>query len=286
MHVRQALFTLALAPSILGASTLPTDSTPAPDSETSLFFDGFHVTGEAHRGAVSNTAASRGDSAVQAALAAEGLAVADPLECTALVPLDDYYSICTFLTESGKGGGHRVLRADGSGPAYQDAPEALVVAWHDLATLPIETGTVTTQFDPGVKPLIHVEVPTMSSATTHTLTMTLLDTAVEIRLTPVEWAWDFGHEDVPNITTRTPGGRYPDLTVAPIYEHGAHDITISTTITWHGEYRIAGTETWYPVLGAGTTSATSEPFDTRQYRTYLLPSPTYNGPGPTWADNH
>lgn len=173
-------------------------------------------------------------------------------------------------------------RAVGPGePVYADAPNQLVVTWNDVATFPIASGSIEPQVAPDVAHLIYLETPTLSTATEHTLTITLLDTPVEVRLTPIQWEWDFGQEGVPNITTRTPGGHYPDLSVAPIYQDVAEDVVISATILWEGEFRIAGTDTWYPVFGQGTTTVTSEPFDLREYRTYLLHDP--NQPDPTPA---
>lgn len=148
------------------------------------------------------------------------------------------------------------------------------------------------QFDPYTMPMIlddtgewvyeglaEEKTVAWSSAVAHTLTATVLDTPVEVRLTPISWEWHFGQE-IPDFITTTPGGQYPDLSVSGVYTDVEQGLTVTATITWQGEYRRDDSLNWYLVFGAGSTAVFSEPFDTYEYRTYLIPSPDYDGPGP------
>lgn len=165
--------------------------------------------------------------------------------------------------------------------ALASEPEPVIVTWSDIATLPIQSGSVELQ-PGGGRHLINVETLARSTATDHQLSATVLGAPVEVRLTPIQWEWDFGG-DIPVFTTDTPGGEYPDLTVSGIYTDVAENQTITATITWEGEFRIGDSPNWFPVFGQGTTTAVSEPFETYEYRTYLLPSADYDGPGPDAA---
>lgn len=60
------------------------------------------------------------------------------------------------------------------------------------------------------------------------------------------WEWDFGDGSA-GLITRTPGSRYPDLSVSHTYESaGAHRVTLTTT--WDGTFTIAGAGT-FPIDG-------------------------------------
>lgn len=240
------------------------------------------VSGAAQEDAVRETTRGRTDPVVQQALADQGLAPAPVWDCVVRFPIDEHRYTCVVDAGAANGTMMRVIDTRDDTPIYADAPQQIVVTWSDVASLPIETGTINPQVSADSPHLILVETPTLSTAAEHTLTMTLLGVPVEIRLTPIQWEWDFGQESVPNMTTRTPGGHWPDLTVAPIYQDVAQDITISATITWEGEFRVAGTDTWLPVFGRGTTTATSDPFSLREYRVYLLHDPNQPDPTPDW----
>ena len=119
-----------------------------------------------------------------------------------------------------------------------------------------------------------------STATEHTLAATVLDIPVEVRLTPTEWSWHFG-QDIPDFTTTTPGGQYPDLSVSGIYTDVAEGLTVTATITWEGEFRIADSPNWYPVFGRGTTTVTSAPLTPTNTAPTSSTTPTNPTPNPT-----
>lgn len=141
---------------------------------------------------------------------------------------------------------------DGAGePVYEALAaevEPLVLTWAGVAVLPIESGTVELQ-PGGGRHLILVETVARSTAVEHTLAATVAGVPVEVRLTPLEWTWHFGQE-IADFTTRTPGGEYPDLSVSGVYTRVEQDLSVTSTITWSGEFRIGdspGSRSW----GAG-----------------------------------
>lgn len=172
-----------------------------------------------------------------------------PLDCTYLLATESRREL-TCWPSNGIGsftpdpGGWIIY--DGAGqPIYEPlAREAtpLILTWSDVATLPIQSGTVEV---PNSLYLINVQMISYSTATPHTLNATILDTPVEVRLTPTSWTWHYG-QDIPDFTTTTPGGPYPDKTVTGIYTHAEDGLTVTATITWNGEYRIADSQNWYP----------------------------------------
>lgn len=265
-----------------GSTNSDAGETPTYDAR----FGNQSVQGEVHHETVANTAAADKD-AINAQLASSGLKIAAVDWCRTGTSLPSG-GVCSWVEDGivyQETVGARLFSVEIERDPYEElavSPQPLIVTWSDVFTLPIQSGTVEPQLRDDGTHLIQVELPTQSTATEHILTATLLDTPVEIRLTPVQWDWDFG-EEVPGLTTRTPGGHWPDLTVAPIYEHVAEGLTINTTITWTGEYRIGDLPTWFPISGHGTTTATSAPFSTYEYRTYLIHDP--NQPDPSWAED-
>ena len=100
---------------------------------------------------------------------------------------------------------------DGGGePVYaglESEPKPLLLTWADVAVLPIQSGDVQL-YPSGERRLINVETIGQSTAATHTLTTTILDTPVEIQLTPLEWTWNFG-QTTPSSPPRPQAARIP-----------------------------------------------------------------------------
>lgn len=70
----------------------------------------------------------------------------------------------------------------------ESEPEPIILTWADVATLPIQGGTIEMP-NPEARDLNHAPAIAWSTATTHTLTTTILNTPVEVRLTPTQWDW-------------------------------------------------------------------------------------------------
>lgn len=146
-----------------------------------------------------------------------------------------------------------------TGEVIDRADLPVVVTLAEFRSLPIEGGTLGMQ-PAAAEVLVNIETVAWSTARTHVLGTTILGTPVQVRATPVEWAWNFGAGTEPFVTT-TPGGPYPNLDVSRIYGRTSTAQTIGLTITWAGEYRVNGAGPWLPIAGTTTTSATSPSFD-------------------------
>ncbi len=93
---------------------------------------------------------------------------------------------------------------------------------------------------------------------------------VDVRVTPVEYTWDFG--DGTTLTTADPGSPYPDFDVTHLYS-SLGTRTVSLTTTWTGEYRVDADplHKWRQVDGTATTTATGEQFEVVERRSHLIP---------------
>ncbi|MFZ2428995.1 MAG: hypothetical protein WAW71_12710 [Propioniciclava sp.] len=166
-----------------------------------------------------------------------------------------------------------VFDSDGNpvppGPAA--APPVVVTAT-DLQSLPIVRGEVLVQ-PPGGRALIHVEVIGYSTAQSHVLAAVVMGTPVQVRLTPVRWDWNFEGDDTGPFTTDHPGGPYPNMSVHGWYTATGDGRTVTSTITWMGEYRVGGAGPWLLVAGNATTTVTSAPFETIDAPVRLVAEP-------------
>lgn len=137
---------------------------------------------------------------------------------------------------------------------------------HEIKTLKIpprkaRVAPVTTWF------VVQLPMTFYTDAGTETLTTTILGTQVEIELTPTSFSFDPGDGCPPEISTR-PGARYPDQTITHTYTRkGDYQVTLTTT--WSARFRIAGAQTWHTVTGTGTTTSSTERFETREVRSVL-----------------
>lgn len=108
----------------------------------------------------------------------------------------------------------------------------------DFRRLPLPPGDATVQTAANDEVLIRARTNVYVDAPEQTYNITILDTAVTVRATPVEYSWDFGDGTDPLVTT-DPGAPYPDLTTWHTYEtSGDHAITLTTS--YAGEFSVAG----------------------------------------------
>lgn len=151
-----------------------------------------------------------------------------------------------------------------------EAPEPveIIVTASDLQSLPINAGSVTIQPDTAHM-LINQPLIAHTDAVTHTLSTVILGVPVDVRVTPLDYTWDFGNGEAPLVTTE-PGGPYPDFTVSGAYTDLTTDNTVTLTTRWTGEFQVAGAGPWLPVSGTATTTATSRPFDIYEAPARLL----------------
>lgn len=149
---------------------------------------------------------------------------------------------------------------DAEGNPVPPPADPVVVTASDLQSLPILRGEVEVQ-PSGGRALINAEVIGYSMARSHVLNATVMGSAVQVRLTPVRWQWEFVGDDRGVFTTDGPGAPYPDMTVHGIYSRVGEGRELRSTITWMGEYRV-GSGPWLLVNGNATTTAVSDPFET------------------------
>ncbi|MGP7961156.1 PKD domain-containing protein [Sanguibacter sp. A247] len=99
------------------------------------------------------------------------------------------------------------------------------------------------------------------------LTTTVLETDVELELTPTTFTWNPGDGTDP-FTSAKPGAPFPDDTVTHVYTRvGEYRITLTTSR--EGRFRVAGSDTCRPITGTGSTTHTTASFETREIRSVL-----------------
>lgn len=91
---------------------------------------------------------------------------------------------------------------------------------------------------------------------------------VDVVVTPVEYAWDFG--DGSTLTTTEPGRPYPAFDLTHVYTELA-DRQITLTTTWTGRYRVDADplHRWRDVEGTATTVDVGDEFEVVSLRTRL-----------------
>jgi len=152
----------------------------------------------------------------------------------------------------------------------QPSPEQILTTLErDLASLEIPPSPVRIQPDQDWT-YVNLDTIVMTDADPVTLTTTVLGVAVDVRVTPISYRWDFGDGTDP-LTTTDPGKPYPDHTVAHIYATtGEFPITLTTT--WTGEFRTAGSA-WQAIPGSTTTTSSHEPLTLVERRSRLTARP-------------
>lgn len=152
----------------------------------------------------------------------------------------------------------------------QPSPEQILTTLErDLASLAIPPSPVRIQPDQDWT-YVNLDTIVMTDPDPVTLTTTVLGVAVEVRVTPTSYQWDFGDGTDP-LTTTDPGKPYPDHTVAHSYARtGEFPITLTTT--WTGEFRTSGSA-WQAIPGSTTTTSSHEPLTLVERRTRLTTQP-------------
>ncbi|WP_189691894.1 PKD domain-containing protein [Flavimobilis marinus] len=156
---------------------------------------------------------------------------------------------------------------DPEGPTTTDIRTILE---RDLATLPIPPSPLNVQPDQDWT-YVNLDTIVFTDPEPTVLTTTVLGTSVEVRVTPVSFAWNFGDGSDPLVTS-DPGKPYPDHTVAYAYPTTG-DYTITLTTTWEGAFRLTSGATWEPIAGSTTTTTTRDPMSLVERRTRLVTNP-------------
>lgn len=139
--------------------------------------------------------------------------------------------------------------AGGEGGA---APEVITVTREDFASMPVMPLVASAGPPEGWLPAHMVNV-LYAESEPQTMDMTLLDTPVQVRATPVLYDWDLG--DGNTISTTDPGEPYPSEAVSSTYRYeGWYDVTLTTTFS--GQFSVAGGP-WQDI--DGTIEVASEP---------------------------
>ncbi len=158
--------------------------------------------------------------------------------------------------------------ADPADPAAEEpAPPPIVVTADDLQRLPISPGGLVVQPDRGWV-LVNLDTIVWTDAADQTFDAVVLGTPVRVRVTPIDFAWDFGDGAAP-LVTADPGAPFPDHTVSHIYTAAADVRQVRLTTRWSGEFEVNGSGIWQPVVGVATTTEVSQAFEVRTAETSL-----------------
>lgn len=108
--------------------------------------------------------------------------------------------------------------------------------------------------------LVNMDTVVWTEAAEQVFGLTVLNTPVNVRMTPVDFTWDFGDGSAP-VTGEDPGAPWPEHTIAHAYTGASEDARVTLTTRWSGVFEVAGSGVWQPVQGLATTVEVSEPFD-------------------------
>lgn len=140
----------------------------------------------------------------------------------------------------------------------------------DLRTVQVAPSVLRVQPDRSWT-FVNVDTIVHTDSEPQTLTTSVLGAPIELRLTPVSFAWDFGDGADP-LTTTEPGDPYPARTIAHTYTRtGDYQITLTTS--WSGQFRVADDPAWHPLSAQATTVTTSAPLQVTQARSILVEDP-------------
>ncbi|MHB1063721.1 MAG: zinc transporter [Georgenia sp.] len=120
--------------------------------------------------------------------------------------------------------------------------------------------------------LVNIDTIVWTTAAEQTFDLTVLDTPVAVRMTPVDFTWDFG-DGSPPVTTTDPGAPWPDHTVGHTYTQAQDAAQVTLTTRWAGVFDVAGAGVWQPVQGLATTTEVSDPFEVATATPSLVAAP-------------
>ena len=144
---------------------------------------------------------------------------------------------------------------------------AVVLTSEEFRRLPLAASVPT--FQPaGGRALVNKDLIVFTDPAPQELSTVILGAPVQVRATPVEFAWDFGDGSAPLVTT-DPGRPYPDYSVAHLYaSRGTFEVQLVTT--WQGVYQVAGAGPWLAVAGTAQTTSAAYAVGIEEARTYLV----------------
>ncbi|MFY9617431.1 MAG: hypothetical protein WBH82_01920 [Arcanobacterium sp.] len=139
----------------------------------------------------------------------------------------------------------------------EDEPSAAELGRYvrDNAASFIIPGSLTAQPSLG-EVLINKAVYFSASARAYSATVTVLGYPLDLQLTPVSYAWDFGDGNT-RITT-TPGGPWPDGDVTHTY-YSPGEVIPGVTVSWTVDTALPG-DPWTRIPGLAVTNAYADPF--------------------------
>ena len=155
------------------------------------------------------------------------------------------------------------LAAAAAGPA---AAAPVVVTLADFQKVPFAPGT-SLLAPPGGQALVNLAVHVHAAAAVQVMPTVVQGTAVQVRATPVAYAWDFG-DGAGTGPSPDPGAPWP----AAGHEHayatpGPRAVAMSTT--YGGEFSVAGGP-WQPIVGQVTIASPAQPVLVRTARASLV----------------
>lgn len=168
----------------------------------------------------------------------------------------------TAAPEQGPTYGMRQCTQSGAvpGPAADEGEARPAVSIDDVAELfAPEPRILSDDEGRGVR---HAETNFYTDGEVRTLRTTMNGEEVELRLTPIQYIWDYGDGSAPHVTS-VPGGTQPGFDVptatSHVYEEtGAYPVTLTTVYV--GEVRYAGGD-WQRIDGQITRTAAPETAD-------------------------
>ncbi|MFC7373745.1 MULTISPECIES: PKD domain-containing protein [unclassified Brachybacterium] len=153
----------------------------------------------------------------------------------------------------------------GSPEMAEAEPIVITVTQSDFAQMPVDPLKPHAGPVDGWLPVNMVNV-LYAEAESQELEVTLLDTPVAVRATPVSYHWDLG--DGNTITTDNPGEPYPSEAVSSTYtQEGWYDITLTTTFT--GQFSVNGGE-WQDIEGSIEIESESVPVYSKSLESRLV----------------
>ena len=153
--------------------------------------------------------------------------------------------------------------AGAAGPA---AAAPVVVTLADFQRVPFAPGT-SLLAPPGGQALVNLAVRVHAAAAVQVLPTVVQGAAVQVRATPVAYAWDFG-DGAGTGPSSDPGAPWPAVGHEHAYTTpGPRAVTMSTT--YAGEFSVAGGP-WQPIEGQVTIASPAQPVLVRTARASLV----------------
>lgn len=180
---------------------------------------------------------------------------------------EDSRLMCTVPSSTELKSTFRIIDPE-TGEEITVEPQPFWLSRSDFQSLPINPGTVDV---PVPQWIINADLPIGADTAEQLITTTVLGYTVEVLATPETFTWDFHNGEKPTITTEV-SPPYPNNTINAVYTDVTESTTVTLTTTWSGQWRIAGTSQWLPIVGDATTTAESAPFLIYEAPARLIPT--------------